>query len=92
MKTSTILYSICVLLALLVGQNHVASQEAATEAEAAEEKAEPVQSGPLIDLLGTKLQSLEIDEAQQSATVQEHYTNEVLAGKKVIGLYFSADW
>ena len=90
MKTSTILYSLCVLLAVLVGRNHVASQEAATEA--APETAEPVQSGPLIDLLGPKLQSLDIDEAAQSATVKEHYTNEILAGKKVIGLYFSADW
>ena len=90
MKTSTILYSLCVLLAVLVGRNHVASQETATEA--APETEEPVQSGPLIDLLGPKLQSLDIDEAAQSATVKEHYTNEILAGKKVIGLYFSADW
>lgn len=92
MKTSTILYSLFVLLAVFVGRNHVASQEAATQSEAAEETAEPVQSGPLIDLLGPKLQSLDIDEAAQSATVKEHYTNEILAGKKVIGLYFSADW
>lgn len=92
MKTSTILYSLFVLLAVFVGRNHVASQEAATQSEAAEETAEPVQSGPLIDLLGPKLQSLDIDETAQSATVKEHYTNEILAGKKVIGLYFSADW
>jgi hypothetical protein len=52
---------------------------------------EPVQAGPLIDLLGTKLYSLQmIDET--SAEVRESYTNEALAGKKVIGLYFSADW
>lgn len=53
---------------------------------------EPVQSGPLIDLLGTKLQSLEVDTESQSMVVREHMTNEVLAGKNVIGLYFSADW
>ena len=73
----------------------MACQEAATQSEEAQETAqeitEPVQSGPLIDLLGTKLQSLEILD-QQSAQVKEHYTNEALAGKKVIGLYFSADW
>ena len=52
---------------------------------------EPVQAGPLIDLLGTKLYSLKmVDET--SAEIHEHYTNEALAGKKVIGLYFSADW
>jgi len=60
--------------------------------EEKEEQHEPVQSGPLIDLLGTKLQSLEINADEQSAQVKEHFTNEVLNGKKVIGLYFSADW
>ena len=53
---------------------------------------DPVQSGPLIDLLGTKMQSLQIDPEAQTAQVMEHYTNEALSGKKVIGLYFSADW
>jgi len=57
-----------------------------------EPEPEPVQSGPLIDLLGTKLHSLEINADEQSARVKEHFTNEVLDGKKVIGLYFSADW
>jgi hypothetical protein len=52
---------------------------------------EPVQSGPLIDLLGTQLYSMEIVD-ETSAQINAHYTNEVLAGKKVIGLYFSADW
>ena len=60
-----------------------------TEEDAGEE--EPVQSGPLIDLLGPKLESLKMVD-QQSAQVMEHYTNEALAGKSVIGLYFSADW
>ncbi|KAL7448568.1 hypothetical protein ACHAWC_001449 [Mediolabrus comicus] len=26
------------------------------------------------------------------AQVHQHYTNEILSGKKVVGLYFSADW
>lgn len=71
----------------------MACEEATANADSAQETAatEPVQSGPLIDLLGTKLQSLEFLD-QQSAQVKEHYTNEALAGKKVIGLYFSADW
>lgn len=56
-----------------------------------ESPVEPVQAGPLIDLLGKKLYSMTlIDET--SAQIDEHFTNEALAGKKVIGLYFSADW
>jgi len=52
---------------------------------------EPEQIGPFIDLLGTHLYSLEmIDETQAQLTPQ--YTNEALKGKKVVGLYFSADW
>ena len=51
----------------------------------------PVQSGPFIDLLGERLYSLEmIDDSR--AQMHAHYTNEVLRGKKVVGLYFSADW
>jgi hypothetical protein len=38
------------------------------------------------------MQSLQINAEEQSAQVMEHYTNEALSGKKVIGLYFSADW
>mmetsp|Transcript_8831 Transcript_8831/g.9406 ORF Transcript_8831/g.9406 Transcript_8831/m.9406 type:complete len:312 (-) Transcript_8831:147-1082(-) len=67
-------------------------QETKEEEETHEHVHEPVQSGPLIDLLGTKLHSLEINADEQSAQVKEHFTNEVLDGKKVIGLYFSADW
>lgn len=49
------------------------------------------QSGPYIDLLGDVLLSLEmVDESH--AQVHQHYTNEALRGKKVVGLYFSADW
>lgn len=51
----------------------------------------PVQTGPFIDLFGESLLSLEmIDEKQ--AQLHSHYTNEALRGKKVIGIYFSADW
>jgi hypothetical protein len=51
----------------------------------------PVQAGPLIDLLGPTLLSLEIVD-EKFARIQPHLTNDVLGGKKVIGLYFSADW
>lgn len=67
----------------------VAEQEAETASVKQEDA--PVQSGPFIDLLGETLLSLEmIDE--QRAQLNTVYTNEALAGKKVIGLYFSADW
>ena len=50
-----------------------------------------VQAGPYIDLLGDTLLSLQmVDETH--AQVNQHYTNEALSGKKVVGLYFSADW
>ena len=93
MKIPMILYNLSVVLAILVGRNLVVCQETAAQSDAAQENAaaEPVQSGPLIDLLGTKLHSLEMLD-QQSAQVKEHYTNEALSGKNVIGLYFSADW
>jgi len=57
-----------------------------------EEVAEAVkQEGPFIDLFGDSLLSLEIVNASH-ASLNQFYTNEALAGKKVIGLYFSADW
>ena len=101
MKISIPLLNLIFGFLFLVGRSPVVCQEA-TETLAQSEEAvddaaqetvatEPVQSGPLIDLLGTKLQSLEMVD-EQSAQVKEHYTNEVLSGKKVIGLYFSADW
>lgn len=66
----------------------------ATPADSETQKEEPapvVQSGPYIDLLGDMLLSLSmVDETH--AQVNQHYTNEILAGKKVVGLYFSADW
>jgi len=88
-----ILYNLSVVMAVLVGRNLVVCQETAAQSDASQETAaiDPVQSGPLIDLFGTKLQSLEMLD-QESAQVKEHYTNEALSRKKVIGLYFSADW
>ncbi|CAB9498949.1 Probable nucleoredoxin 1 [Seminavis robusta] len=76
-----------------------ATESATAEASAAEETAAkeeepqklPEQAGPFIDLLGPQLYSLQmIDERQAQLTPQ--LTNEALKGKKVIGLYFSADW
>jgi hypothetical protein len=53
--------------------------------------APPVQTGPLIDLFGPALLGLEmIDE--QHAQLTANYTSDALRGKKVIGVYFSADW
>lgn len=49
------------------------------------------QEGPFIDLFGDTLLSLEMVNASH-ASLNQFYTNEALAGKKVIGLYFSADW
>ena len=63
------------------------------QTQQAEEQATPppAQTGPFIDLFGEVLLSLEmVDETH--AQVHQHYTNEVLSGKKVVGLYFSADW
>jgi len=70
----------------------VATEEKTEESvsEATTEEA-PVQTGPFIDLLGPTLYSLEmVDETH--AAMKEHYTNDALRGKKVVGLYFSADW
>lgn len=68
-----------------------ASSEEELEEVEEEEAAMPEQSGPFIDLLGSHLYSLEmIDETQAQLTPQ--LTNEALKGKKVVGLYFSADW
>lgn len=54
-------------------------------------EAPPQQKGPLIDIFGETLMSLKmVDETH--AQIETHNTNEALAGKKVIALYFSADW
>ena len=65
---------------------------AASQTENVSEKLQPpAQTGPFVDLFGDVLLSLEmVDETH--AQVHQHYTNEALAGKKVVGLYFSADW
>eukprot|EP00591_Stephanopyxis_turris_P007765 CAMPEP_0195519620 /NCGR_PEP_ID=MMETSP0794_2-20130614/15143_1 /TAXON_ID=515487 /ORGANISM="Stephanopyxis turris, Strain CCMP 815" /LENGTH=334 /DNA_ID=CAMNT_0040648803 /DNA_START=59 /DNA_END=1063 /DNA_ORIENTATION=+ len=62
----------------------------ATETEKKEE-ALPLQTGPFIDILGETLLSLEMIN-ETSAQFHSHLTNEALNGKKVVGLYFSADW
>ena len=52
---------------------------------------EPVQSGPFIDLFGPTLLSLKmIDETH--AQMMSNLTSDVLRGKSVVGVYFSADW
>lgn len=66
-------------------------QQPKDEEEEAQPTPPPAQTGPFIDLFGEVLLSLEmVDETH--AQVHQHYTNEVLSGKKVVGLYFSADW
>jgi hypothetical protein len=52
---------------------------------------EPVHSGPLIDLFGPQLLALEIQD-EQTGQLNVQYTNEDLARKHMIGIYFSADW
>jgi hypothetical protein len=66
-----------------------------SKSESAEQeatKSEPVQAGPLIDLFGAQLLSFHLSDDGQSGQIGAEYTNEALAGKKVIGVYFSADW
>lgn len=62
-----------------------------TEEEKAILKKLEEQTGPFVDLFGPQLYSLQmIDETQAQLVPQ--FTNEALKGKKVIGVYFSADW
>ena len=97
MKLSRVLALVAVVLAIaslpaLADDSAPAADEAEGGTDAAAAVPEPpVQSGPFIDLLGETLQSLEMVD-EQHAQILTHYTNEALAGKKVIGLYFSADW
>ena len=64
----------------------------ADDVSVSEDVVAPVkQEGPFIDLFGDILLSLDMKNASH-AEVHQHYTNEALEGKKVIGLYFSADW
>ena len=51
----------------------------------------PLQSAPFVDLLVSTLLLLDmVDKAY--AQVHQHYTNGVLMGKRVVGLYFIANW
>ena len=61
------------------------------EEEVIEEEVAVKQEGPFIDLLGETLLSLSMMN-ESHAELRQHYTNEALDGKKVVGLYFSADW
>ncbi|KAL7507590.1 hypothetical protein ACHAXN_004749 [Cyclotella atomus] len=73
--------------------NNEANQTAASETDQVVEQPQqpPAQTGPFVDLFGDVLLSLEmVDETH--AQVHQHFTNEALANKKVVGLYFSADW
>jgi nucleoredoxin len=51
----------------------------------------PIQMGPLIDIFGQQLLTLEMMN-DTSAALRPSLTSDALRGKKVIGLYFSADW
>lgn len=69
------------------------SAEEVNDATAAveQEQSDPVQAGPFIDLFGERLLSFEfLDES--TGQINSNYTNAALEGKKVVGLYFSADW
>lgn len=73
--------------------NNEANQTAASETDQVVEQPQqpPAQTGPFVDIFGDVLLSLEmVDETH--AQVHQHFTNEALANKKVVGLYFSADW
>jgi hypothetical protein len=52
---------------------------------------EPFQSGPFVDLFGPTLLSLTMIDSSR-AKVVSNYTNDLLQGKSVVGVYFSADW
>jgi hypothetical protein len=62
-----------------------------SESSSSSPNEEPVQAGPFIDLLGPHLLSLEMIDPTH-AQLALRYTNDALADKKVVGLYFSADW
>mmetsp|Transcript_1744 Transcript_1744/g.3410 ORF Transcript_1744/g.3410 Transcript_1744/m.3410 type:complete len:212 (-) Transcript_1744:471-1106(-) len=47
----------------------------------------PLQSGPLVEIFGSTLLSLEMLSSTQ-AQLKEHLTTDALQGKKVIGVYF----
>lgn len=73
------------------GGDETTSTDSAESTKGSQAVSPVVQSGPFVDLLGDLLISLEmIDETK--AQVHQHHTNVALDGKKVVGLYFSADW
>jgi len=74
----------------ITNDNTTTATASATDAKQ-EESAPPVQAGPFINLFGPKLLSLEMLN-ETSAKIGEKYTNDALDGKKVVGVYFSADW
>eukprot|EP00980_Cylindrotheca_fusiformis_P028903 scaffold22672_cov141-Cylindrotheca_fusiformis.AAC.6 len=67
------------------------SEEDAAAPEQQAQESNPVQEGPLIDLFGERLLSFELLD-ETTGRISANYTNEALTGKRVIGLYFSADW
>lgn len=73
--------------------SEVESEETPSSPEQADDVSEeaPAQSGPFIDIFGPSLLALEMT-GENSATLKEMLTNDALQGKKVVGLYFSADW
>ena len=74
------------------GESSTTAESNVADSSKEESSSAPVvQSGPYIDLLGDVLLSLQMVSETQ-AQVHQHYTNEALSGKKVVGLYFSADW
>jgi hypothetical protein len=67
------------------------SSQQGDESQSAQQQQAPAQTGPFVDIFGEVLLSLEmVDETH--AQVHQHFTNEALRSKKVVGLYFSADW
>lgn len=71
--------------------NNEAEAAAFETNQVVEQQQLPAQTGPFVDIFGDVLLSLEmVDETH--AQVLQHFTNEALENKKVVGLYFSADW
>ena len=71
--------------------NKLDTDKVEAKEEEKEDPVDPVQVGPFIDLLGTKLLSMNMVD-KTHAQMEQHYTNDALSGKKVVGIYFSADW
>lgn len=66
-------------------------QDNADKAQAEQQTKKVAQVGPFVDLLGPILLKLrQVDE--KNMAIHAIPTNDALSGKRVIGLYFSADW